>query len=377
MSSEVCVVPSHRLRVLNGPLQGAKYGISGHVTIGRSCESDVQVLQDGISRNHAQVFAMPDGRHRVVDLRSANGTFVDDRRIRECVLESGMVVRIGLTRLVYEPVPRPELEHSDVEEMMLRRVGGEGLRTLQAGEHERSTETTSEDASGSEREVSSADLLAPAPAAEGTGAARRRGDGLDARDRLMATLPDGSRYPGDLLDDVVAYRSLRTKKLRGDELEHGDEARFHALDVQLRPPPDRSGFRQYHRYGCHIPAFIRLLAGRTLPVVVENLGVDGAKVCVPWHRLATNTIAWLAIDVVRNRQSSILVFSGRVVWWECEHLGMSFSGSPGWARRGGRESLMPTHTETERGMAARIPNSRSLASAEPTQWLEAEEPIER
>lgn len=377
MSSEVCIVPSHRLRVLNGPLQGAKFGISGHLTIGRSCESDVQVLQDGTSRNHAQVFAMPGGRHRVVDLHSANGTFVDDRRIRECVLEPGMVVRIGLTRFVYEPVPHGEPARSDVEEIMLRRVGGEGLRTLHGSEHESSAVDTSGSTPGSEREGSSADLLAPAPATEGKDLARPRADGLDVRDRLMATLPDGSRYAGDLLDDVVAYRSLRTKKLRGDELERGDDVRFQTLDAQLRPPPDRSGFRQYHRYGCHIPAFIRLLAGRTLPVVVENIGVDGAKVCVPWHRLATNTIAWLAIDVVRNRQSSILVFSGRVVWWECEHLGMSFSGSPGWARRGGRESLMPTQTETERGMPSRTSNSRPLGSAEPTQWLEAEDPLER
>lgn len=355
MSSEVSIVPSHRLRALNGPLRGATFNVLGHITIGRSCDADLQILQDGVSRQHAQVVAMPDGRHRLIDLSSSNGTFVDDRRITECVLEPGMVLRVGWTRLVYESAS------GAAEEIELRRVGGEGLRTLQTLE----LDAAAEEQDPPEGDAAGLDLLAPARS-------DRRGG--DEHDRFMATLPDGSRYPGDLLDDVVTYRSLRTKKLRDDELEPEEEERFRALDDRMRPPPDRSGFRRYHRYGCRIPAFLRLLIGRTLPVVVENLGVDGAKVCVPWHRLATNTIAWLAIDVVRGREASILVFAGRVVWWEREHLGMSFSGSPGWARRGGRESLMPTLLETGRVMAPRT--SLSTGHPMPTAASEAEEPTE-
>ena len=277
MSSEVSIVPSHRLRALNGPLRGATFNVLGHITIGRSCDADLQILQDGVSRQHAQVVAMPDGRHRLIDLSSSNGTFVDDRRITECVLEPGMVLRVGWTRLVYESAS------GATEEIKLRRVGGEGLRTLQSLE----LHAAAEEQDPPESDAAGLDLLAPARS-------DRRGG--DEHDRFMATLPDGSRYPGDLLDDVVTYRSLRTKKLRDDELEPEEEERFRALDDRMRPPPDRSGFRRYHRYGCRIPAFLRLLIGRTLPVVVENLGVDGAKVCVPWHRLATNTIAWLAIE---------------------------------------------------------------------------------
>lgn len=372
MSSEVSIVPSHRIRALNGPLQGATFLISSHVTIGRSCESDVQILQDGVSRRHAQIVTLPDGRHRVVDLSSANGTFVDDRRRRECMLEPGMVLRIARTRFVYEAIPRVELESHGAETFLLRSVGGEGLRAATAPQPE-----------GAEGGLTSVracvDLLAPARAAGPKPATGRPANGLDSGERewLAATLPDGSRYPGDLLGDVVAYRSLRTKKLRGDELDDHEEQHFGALDACLRPPPDGSGARRYHRYACHFPAFIRLLAGRTLPVVVENLGVDGAKVCVPWHRLATNTIAWLAIDVVCGRQCSILVFSGRVVWWEREHLGLSFSGSPGWARRGGREPLVPTHVETRSATAPRLSMSLASASAEVTQRLVPDEIIER
>lgn len=365
MSSEENNVPTHRLQALSGPLQGAMFVVTSHLTIGRSCESDIQILQGGVSRKHAQVVTMPDGRHRVVDLSSANGTFVDDRRISECVLEPGMVLRIARSRFVYEPIPFELQCGAAAEGLTLRRVGGEGLRALQTAEHEGAANEGVEPV----REEATVDLLAPAPARNEAEAMQRGAQGTESRGRdRMARLPGGSRYVGDLLEDVVAYRSLRTRKLRDDELELPDVERFLALDGRLRPPPDGSGARRYHRFDCHIPAFLRLLTGRTLPVVVENLGVDGARISVPWHRLATNTIAWLAIDVVHGRESSIVVLSGRVVWWEREHLGMSFSGSPGWARRGGRESRVPTHLDSERGVVSRMP-----PSAEATQWLEPEE----
>lgn len=54
------------------PLQG--------VTIGRGSENDIVLAYEAVSRMHARI-TFEGGYYYVVDLNSANGTFVDNRRI--------------------------------------------------------------------------------------------------------------------------------------------------------------------------------------------------------------------------------------------------------------------------------------------------------
>jgi len=63
--------------------------------IGRSIEFNTLVIQDrAISRQHARLEL--EGQHLVVtDLNSANGTYVNDKRIQRIALESGDLFRIG------------------------------------------------------------------------------------------------------------------------------------------------------------------------------------------------------------------------------------------------------------------------------------------
>ncbi len=74
-----------------------------NVRIGRAEENDV-VLADPdlvVSRFHAEL-RHEDGRYILLDLNSANGTWVFDHRIQRVVLDAGMVAEIGSYRLALE-----------------------------------------------------------------------------------------------------------------------------------------------------------------------------------------------------------------------------------------------------------------------------------
>lgn len=63
--------------------------------IGRDIGCEVQVARDGVSRKHAQVF-LKKGKWYIKDLGSANGTFVNKKRIQEVPLAEFTEVELGL-----------------------------------------------------------------------------------------------------------------------------------------------------------------------------------------------------------------------------------------------------------------------------------------
>jgi hypothetical protein len=72
----------------------------GTMTLGRSRECEVQVLDPNVSRRHAEV-RFHDGVYTVVDLGSTNGIEVDGRRVDELVLEDGSHFTVGSTEIVF------------------------------------------------------------------------------------------------------------------------------------------------------------------------------------------------------------------------------------------------------------------------------------
>ena len=70
------------------------------VSIGRSDQCTVCVNSDLVSRRHAVVNRVL-GHYIVVDLKSTNGTFVNDQRIDRHELEDGDLLRTGKTVLKY------------------------------------------------------------------------------------------------------------------------------------------------------------------------------------------------------------------------------------------------------------------------------------
>jgi adenylate cyclase len=70
-------------------------------TIGRHPDNTIQILDRIISKEHAQILRLPDGRYRLRDLGSLNGTYVRNERVSEHVLVHGDEITLGATRLVF------------------------------------------------------------------------------------------------------------------------------------------------------------------------------------------------------------------------------------------------------------------------------------
>jgi len=73
---------------------------SGSNVIGRGTESDLQLLDQGISRRHVDI--QFDGNFATAyDLGSTNGTTVNGHEISSQILRHGDVIRVGHTRIVF------------------------------------------------------------------------------------------------------------------------------------------------------------------------------------------------------------------------------------------------------------------------------------
>jgi adenylate cyclase len=88
--------------------------VSKETRIGRVAPMVDLVVNDGrASRLHAVVRKLQSG-YTVVDLNSANGTYVNEKRIKEQLLREGDVVRIGETTFRFEPSrATPQVEQVD------------------------------------------------------------------------------------------------------------------------------------------------------------------------------------------------------------------------------------------------------------------------
>jgi pSer/pThr/pTyr-binding forkhead associated (FHA) protein len=73
--------------------------------LGRGFSADLRLEDQSVSRRHAVIVDGADGEGaRILDDRSANGTFVNERRITEAVLRDRDVIRLGRVTLVYRDV---------------------------------------------------------------------------------------------------------------------------------------------------------------------------------------------------------------------------------------------------------------------------------
>ncbi len=80
---------------------GRRLEITRPVTvIGRGSEADVMLDDSGVSRRHAEIH-ITDGRARIIDLGSTNGTHVDGAKNPVATLRDGSTITIGRTRLTY------------------------------------------------------------------------------------------------------------------------------------------------------------------------------------------------------------------------------------------------------------------------------------
>lgn len=92
-------LPKFMLRGVSGSTFGKTYALVGSMTIGRQQDCDISLPGDEISRHHARVQVLPDGV-MVEDMGSANGTFINDKRVHSGVLKPGEELRLDTVRFL-------------------------------------------------------------------------------------------------------------------------------------------------------------------------------------------------------------------------------------------------------------------------------------
>ncbi|MEZ4221149.1 MAG: DUF4388 domain-containing protein [Polyangiaceae bacterium] len=88
------------LRFISGKYQGGEFPIEEGrpIVIGRSSELDMVLVEEMVSRRHAQI-EMRGGVISIQDLGSTNGTFVNGEKIQNAVLREGDRVLVGTSIL--------------------------------------------------------------------------------------------------------------------------------------------------------------------------------------------------------------------------------------------------------------------------------------
>lgn len=82
-------------------VDGQRHRLTKPVTVlGRGLDADVVLDDPGVSRRHAEVHLI-NGRARVIDLGSTNGTFVDGERVHAGDLTDGSAITVGRTRISF------------------------------------------------------------------------------------------------------------------------------------------------------------------------------------------------------------------------------------------------------------------------------------
>lgn len=91
------------LVIRNGGFEGMRYELCAAETlIGRNPTTDITLLDEGISREHALVALDEEaGSFTIEDLQSTNGTKLNGKRVRSATLSHGDEIQVGRTLFVF------------------------------------------------------------------------------------------------------------------------------------------------------------------------------------------------------------------------------------------------------------------------------------
>ena len=311
-----------QIRATEGPLSGAVYVVHGRTRLGRASDSDIQILHDGVSRQHAQVIEDASGNAVLVDLASNNGTFIGEKRIVRHRLANGDEIRIMRARFVFEEVEEEDDDLASSSSVFAVKVFGAEThrRTVDHWQLDLPAPRKGDEAKRPPSSPSGPSIAEPGP----------------ERHRVVACHADGSTYQGDILGDILEYRALRVRSLRGDPLTDDEIRRYGLLQAGLHQrtdDPDPNGTaRKFYRFRCAFPARLRHGAhfgDLTTRVTVVDLGAGGACVQagVP---LVLGELAWLVVDLVVGTRPRTIVLTGRIVTSDSDRFGLLFAGAPEW-----------------------------------------------
>jgi len=92
-------LPRFVLRGVSGSTFGKTYPLFGSMTIGRAADCELSIPGEEISRKHARIKVMNDGLE-VEDLGSANGTFINGKRVAKEMAQGGDELRFDTVRFM-------------------------------------------------------------------------------------------------------------------------------------------------------------------------------------------------------------------------------------------------------------------------------------
>jgi hypothetical protein len=97
-------VPVHhrpdRLVVVVGPTPGAEFPLDReYYTVGRAEDATISINHSSVSRLHAELISLGNGRYEIVDKQSANGIRINGVELKRGILEAGDALELGDVRL--------------------------------------------------------------------------------------------------------------------------------------------------------------------------------------------------------------------------------------------------------------------------------------
>ena len=99
------------------------------ITIGRSPEADIILLDDKVSRIHCGV-RFWDGEFYIKDLKSKNGTLVNNRRVEVAKLGPGDIIKVGHYTFTFEQDAGAGGTETAIREINDEMASGKGYHTL-------------------------------------------------------------------------------------------------------------------------------------------------------------------------------------------------------------------------------------------------------
>ncbi len=95
---------SFTLIALQGPYQGGQFEVNQTpALIGRGSSALIQLNADqGVSRQHAEIYQDASGSYRIRDLNSTHGTSVNGLQVADALLSQGDQLTLGLSTFVFQ-----------------------------------------------------------------------------------------------------------------------------------------------------------------------------------------------------------------------------------------------------------------------------------
>jgi len=119
-----------RLVITDGKKKGDFHMLTPKgLTVGRLSSNDLSLPDEQVSRHHVRIDLLDDG-YWLYDLGSMNGTRVNGKRITECLLASGDVVKVGMHEMRFEDETTAKVQMAEGSPI----IAGEGTIVKSLGD---------------------------------------------------------------------------------------------------------------------------------------------------------------------------------------------------------------------------------------------------